>query len=108
PPRDRKQPITQEALKQFSTLPTPEGAIPDVEGGGGLDFHVGGIPDGKGGYVEVKVGDRIQFYVEVFGKAEPTSNPGRSAVREKEVVSKEQFKRWLAAKDDLKERTRLL
>lgn len=103
-------PPTPKAREEFSTLPPAHAdAIPDVEGKGGYDFHIDGIPDLiKGGEVEVKEGDRIQFYVEVFGKADPKANPGRSAIREKEVVSLEEFRKWISAKDDLKERTRLL
>ena len=58
--------------------------------------------------VPSREGDRIQFYVEVFGKATPNGPAGRSAVREKEVVSKTAYFGWMEKKDDLKERTRLL
>jgi hypothetical protein len=97
------------AREQFSTQPAAdEEAIPDVEGGGKLTYRIDRIPDKKGGYVKVKVGDRVQFYVEVFSKADPDGAPGRSAVREKEVVSEDQLTQWLFNKDDLKERTRQL
>ena len=64
---------------------------------------------GAGGAIyEMKEGDRIQFYVEVFSRAAPDGPPGRSAVREKEVVDEKGYFTWLERKDDLKERTRAL
>ena len=35
--------------------------------------------------MKLEEGDRIQFYVEVFGKADPDGTQGRSVIREKEV-----------------------
>jgi hypothetical protein len=95
------------AREEFSTSPAADAeSIPGTEGGGRYDFNTAGIPDGKGGLVELKEGDRIQFYVEVFGRA--GGPPGRSAVREKEVVGLKAFQAWLLKKEDLKERTRAL
>jgi hypothetical protein len=108
PPRDKSQKVTKEALREFSTQPPRDSSIPDTEGGGQYDFSIDGIPDGKGGYVQMKEGDRIQFYVEVFGKADPSGRPGRSVIREKEVVGLNALLIWLEKKDDLKERTRFL
>ena len=107
PPRGAKGPISEKARKEFSTKPpADEDAIPDTEGGGRSDFNTAGIADGKGGLQELKEGDRIQFYVEVFGKA--GGPPGQSAVREKEVVSLKEYLGWMEKKEDLKERTRFL
>jgi hypothetical protein len=58
--------------------------------------------------LRLREGDRIQFYVEVFGRDEPEGRPGRSVVREKEVVNLQEFHAWLERKEDLKERTREL
>ena len=106
-PLGGKGPITPKAQKEFSTKPAADAdSVPDTEGSGRYDFDTTGIPDGKGGLLALKEGDRIQFYVEVFGKA--GGPPGRSVVREKEVVSQKEFDVWLRKKDDLKERTRYL
>jgi hypothetical protein len=79
-----------------------------TEGGGRYDFDSAGIPDGKGGRLRLQEGDRIQFYVEVFGLADPDGVPGRSAIREKEVVNQKDFWAWIEKKEDHKERLRRL
>ena len=79
-----------------------------TEGGGRYDFDSAGIPNGKGGLLKLQEGDRIQFYVEVFGRADPDGTPGRSALREKEVVNQKDFLAWLDKKEDQKERIRQL
>jgi hypothetical protein len=100
---------TARASAEFATLP---GRDPDrlggTIGGGRYDFQTRGIPDGKGGLLQLRAGDRIQFYVEVFGKDEPDRRAGRSVVREKEVVNLKEFQAWLERKEDLKDRTRQL
>ncbi|MFO0843878.1 MAG: hypothetical protein U0797_16025 [Gemmataceae bacterium] len=108
-PRGAKGPPSAQLREEFSTRPagSPD-APPDTEGGGRYDFLTTGIPDGKGGLLDLKEGDRIQFYVEAFGKADPDGVPGRSAVREKEVVDVKAYLAWLQKKEDLKERTRHL
>jgi hypothetical protein len=79
-----------------------------VEGGGRYDFDSAGIPDGKGGLLKLQEGDRIQFYVEVFGRADPDGVPGRSSIREKEIVNRKDFWAWIEKKEDHKERIRRL
>ena len=107
--RNPKTPISAKAREEFSTYPAPYiGAMPDSEGIGRYDFSSVGIPDGKGGLVKLVEGDRIQFYVEMFGKADPDGKPGRSAIREKEIIGLSGYLSWLKKKDDLAERTRLL
>jgi hypothetical protein len=109
PGRKAKGPPSAKLREEFWTRPpaSPD-ALPDTEGGGRYDFLTTGIPDGKGGLLDLKEGDRIQYYVEGFGKADPDGTPGRSAIREKEVVDVKTYLAWLQKKEDLKEKTRLL
>ena len=58
--------------------------------------------------LRLQEGDRIQFYVEVFGRADPDGVPGRSALREKEIVNQKDFWAWIEKKEDHKERIRRL
>jgi hypothetical protein len=107
--RNPKVPISPKAREEFATQPAAyPGALPDSEGQGRYDFSSVGIPDGKGGLVKLVEGDRIQFYVEMFGKADPDGKPGRSAIREKEIIGLSGYLGWLKKKDDLAERTRIL
>ena len=109
PGRNPKPPVSAKAREEFATTFAPYlGAMPDSEGQGRYDFSSVGIPDGKGGLVKLVEGDRIQFYVEMFGKADPDGKPGRSAIREKEILGLSGYLGWLKKKDDLAERTRLL
>lgn len=109
PARGAKEPPSPKAREEFATNPPPNpDSLPDTDGGGRYDFSSAGIPDSKGGLLTLKEGDRIQFYVEAFSKADPDGSPGRSAVREKEVVDVKAYLSWLQKKDDLKERTRTL
>jgi hypothetical protein len=95
--------------REFFTKPSGDpDTLDGIEGGGRYDFDSAGIPDGKGGLLKLQEGDRIQFYVEVFGRADPDGAPGRSAVREKEVVNEKDFWAWLERKEDHKERIRQL
>lgn len=100
--------VTSKAREEFFTAPLVAPDLPGERGGGRYDFDTTGIPDGKGGVSQLEVGDRIQFYVEVFGRADPDGTPGRSAVREKEVVALKDFLAWLERKDDQKEKIRQL
>jgi hypothetical protein len=97
------------AREEFFARPADD---PDMlggtEGGGRYDFDSAGIPDGKGGLLKLQEGDRIQFYVEVFGRADSDGSPGRSAIREKEVVNQKDFWAWVEKKEDHKERIRQL
>jgi hypothetical protein len=95
--------------REFFTIPSDDpDRLGDIEGGGRYDFDSSGIPDGKGGLLRLQEGDRIQFYVEVFGRADPDGVPGRSTIREKEVVNQRDFWAWIEKKEDHKERIRRL
>jgi hypothetical protein len=101
--------VSEAAKAEFWAPPSQnQERLGGTEGGGGYDFKTTGIPDGKGGLLALRKGDRIQFYVEVFGRADPDGTPGRSVVREKEVVELKEYLAWLEKKEDLKERTRQL
>jgi hypothetical protein len=78
-----------------------------TRGQGGYDFESAGIPDGKGGLLQLEIGDRIQFFVEVTGLLDAQA-AGRSTLREKEVVDDAGFFTWLAKRDDHKEKIREL
>jgi hypothetical protein len=108
-PYNQMSQASKKALEEFSALPAadPE-RIPGTEGTGHFDFDSAGIPDSEGGLLKLQEGDRLQFYVEVFGRADPEGQPGRSAVREKEVVGQQEFLAWLDKKEDQKERIRQL
>jgi hypothetical protein len=109
PPRGATKNVSEKAQEEFSTLPSPDPDKPGgTEGGGRYDFDSMGIPDGMGGLLTLQAGDRIQFYVEVFGRADPDGKPGRSAMREKEVVELKDFLAWLEKKDDQKEKIKSL
>jgi hypothetical protein len=97
------------ALAEFKREPAKGGEeIPWTSAVGLYNFDTKGISDDKGGRLTLQEGDRIQFYVEVFSVAKPDSQPGRSAIREKEIVSSVEFLAWLQRKEDLKEKTRAL
>jgi hypothetical protein len=99
----------RKALEEFFTRPADDpDKVSGTEGGGRYDFDSSGIPDGKGGLLKLQEGDRIQFYVEVFGRADPDGPPGRSALREKEVVGQQDFLAWLKKKGDQEDRIRQL
>ncbi len=108
PPGDANN-VNRKAREEFSTWPVDDpDRLSGTEGGGRYDFDSAGIPDGKGGLLKLQEGDRIQFYVEVFGRADPDGAPGRSTVREKEVVNQKDFLAWLSKKEDQQERIRQL
>jgi hypothetical protein len=95
--------------REFFTRPAEDpDHLDGTEGGGNYDFDSSGIPDGKGGLLKLQEGDRIQFYVEVFGRADPEGTPGRSVLREKEIVNQKDFWAWVEKKEDHKERIRQL
>lgn len=98
-----------ERENEFFTRPSDDpDTLGGLEGGGRYDFDSAGIPDGKGGLLKLQEGDRIQFYVEVFGRADPDGAPGRSTLREKEVVNQKDFWAWIEKREDHKERIRRL
>ncbi len=101
-------PPSEAAKDEFRAKEAGPDALPDSEATGTYHFAIAGIPDGEGGRIKLKKGDRIQFFVEVHSKADPDGRPGRSAIREKEVVDVQALLTWLERKEDLKERTRAL
>jgi hypothetical protein len=70
----------------------PERTRGRKEGGGRWAFKTAGIP-------ELSVGDRIEYYVQVFD-SRPGSKPGESEVRVKEVVDGKGLRAWINAKLD--------
>ena len=105
----RGKPASQKASEEFTAYPAQEpGELNGTRGGGRYDFDTTGIPDGQGGLIPLQPGDRIQFYLEVFGRPDPEGRPGRSVVREKEVVALRDFLTWLERKEDQKEKLRQL
>jgi hypothetical protein len=100
--------IPEALRREFRLLPGDQDDQPDgIEAIGQYDFAIGTLPRPKGG-IGLRPGDRIQFYIEVFSRAAPEGPPGRSIIREKEVVDARGYFTWLERKDDLKERTRIL
>ncbi len=81
--------------------------LPRTLGGGRFDFKTTGIPDGKGGLVNLKVGDQVEVCVEVFAdKHGKTDRPSaRSETRVKTIVSFGDLERWLA--ENLQEAQRI-
>jgi hypothetical protein len=108
-PHGQTDKASKQARQEFYTTPSDDpDQLDGTEGGGLVDFDSAGIPDGKGGLLRLQEGDRIQFYVEVFGRADAEGVPGRSAVREKEVVNQKDFWAWIEKREDHKERIRSL
>ena len=54
-------------------------------GGGRVHFRTSGIPDGKGGTVQLKEGDKIEYCIEIH--ADSGKHPGRPVVRSETRVS---------------------
>lgn len=79
----------------FHAVPSldPELFLPRTLAGGRFDFKTTGIPDGKGGLLTLKVGDQIEFAIEVVSKT--GKQIGRSDTRVKTIVSVVEFARWL-------------
>lgn len=77
--------------------PDPERILGRTTGGGRVHFKTKGIPDGKGGIVQLKDGDRIEYCVEIH--ADKGKNPGRPVVRSEtriqELGSTDGLIRWI-------------
>jgi hypothetical protein len=71
--------------------------LPRTLGGGRFDFKTTGIPDGAGGLRHLKVGDQIEYCIEVCADQNGhTGRPtARSESRVKTVVSFGDLERWL-------------
>jgi hypothetical protein len=95
---------------EFHAVPSPDpDRVGGREGGGRFDFQTRGIPDGKGGLLDLKEGERIEYYVEVFDRIpDPDRPPGRSEVRVKTIVSIADWLAWKREKERQEERLNLL
>ena len=73
---------------EFHQIPSPdvERFPPGIDGGGRYDFETAGL--------NLKVGDKIEFYVEVFDRNPNERQPGRSEVRQKTIVDLDQYLAW--------------
>jgi hypothetical protein len=94
---------------QFHAVPSedPEKTPGRMVGGGRFDFQTKGIPDGKGGYIDILPGDQLEYFVEVFADRDPHSGrpSGRSEVRRKVFVTGPELVRWL--EDTVQEERRI-
>ncbi|MBL8795516.1 MAG: hypothetical protein JNM56_16545 [Planctomycetia bacterium] len=73
---------------EFHRMPSPDvlRMPPGTDGGGRLDFKTAGL---------MKLGDKIEFYIEVYDRnPDDVREPGRSETRQKTVVNKEQYFAW--------------
>src|SRR5262249_5812121 len=76
---------------EFFAVPSidPNHVIGRTEGGGRFDFQTKRIPG-------LKLGDRIEFFIEVFDRRpDPGRQPGRSETSMKTVVSREELETWV-------------
>ncbi|MBI3410459.1 MAG: hypothetical protein HY040_19140 [Planctomycetes bacterium] len=91
----------------FTAAQGPGSALPRSLGGGRFDFKTTGIPDGKGDYLQLKIGDQIEFCIEIFADKDMKANrpTNRSESRVKTIVSDSEFALWLA--DAIQEERRL-
>ena len=98
-----------EEIIYFHVVPSadPERVMGGTLGGGRFDFETKGIPDGQGGLLTLRVGDQLEFCVEVFADkdADPKRPSARSEVRIRPIISGEEFARWFT--DALQEERRL-
>ena len=87
--------------------PDPDKLLGRTLAGGRFDFETKGIPDGQGGLVSLRVGDHLEFCVEVFADKEPGSKrpSARSEIRTRPILSEDEFGRWFV--DALQEERRL-
>jgi hypothetical protein len=78
--------------------PAPLERPGELVGGGRFDFKTRTLkkqtPDGK--QAELEVGDRVEFYIEVFDKnPAPNREPGKSEARIKAIVTDSQLIDWI-------------
>ncbi|HEV3259717.1 MAG TPA: hypothetical protein VG013_22810 [Gemmataceae bacterium] len=86
---------------EFHAAPSPDPATfwGRTEGGGRFDFQTRRISD-------LKVGDRVEFYVEAFDRdPDPEALPGRSESRVKTVVTGPELETWV--RQTLQEESRI-
>ena len=93
----------------FHAVPSskPDSELGRTLGGGRFDFETKGIPDGMGGLLTLRVGDQLEFCVEVFADKDVAAQrpSARSDVRIRPIISGEDFARWFS--DALQEERRL-
>src|SRR5205085_4150251 len=77
---------------QFHAAPSPdpERRLGRTVGGGRFDFLTRGLP-------ELKVGDRVEYYVEASNRDPADPKAGRSEARSKAVVTVPQLVQWIDA-----------
>ncbi|MBX7103066.1 MAG: hypothetical protein K1X57_03245 [Gemmataceae bacterium] len=77
---------------QFSAVPSPDAArLPGrLEGGGRFDFQTRGLPG-------LKIGDTIEYFIEVSTRHPETPLAGRSETRAKKVVTVTELVEWIDA-----------
>ena len=70
--------------------PDPQHRLGRTLGGGRFDFHTRYLPG-------LKIGDSIEFYVEVSGRnPDPAHEAGRSQTRTKTIVAQSDFMAWVS------------
>ena len=77
---------------QYHAVPSadPDRVLGRTEGGGRFDFQTRSLPD-------LKVGDRIEYYVAVANRDPAAPKVGRSEVRQKLVVTVPELVNWIDA-----------
>jgi hypothetical protein len=94
---------------EFYPIPATDPAAepPGLEAGGRYNFQTAALTKMGSGDASAKleVGDRVEFYVEVFDR-NPAENrpPGRSESRIKTVVTQSQLQAWLDQRDQSRQR----
>jgi hypothetical protein len=73
----------QDKSVDFYAMPLPEPGR--MLGGGRVHFRTSGIPDGKGGVIELKEGDKVEYCIEIH--ADSGKHPGRPVVRSETRVA---------------------
>jgi hypothetical protein len=95
---------------EFYPFPAPnEDEPPGLEAGGRYNFQTGALtkilPDGR--TTKLEVGDRVEFYVEVFDRNPARGRPGgKSESRLKAVVTQSQLEDWARQRDQSRDRLR--
>jgi len=96
---------------EFYPIPAvdPDAEPPGLEAGGRYNFQTAAITkiNDAGNSTKLEVGDRVEFYVEVYDR-NPAKNrePGRSESRLKTVTTQAQLQAWLEQRDQSRERLR--
>ena len=98
---------------EFYPIPSndPTSEPSGLEAGGRINFQTAALQkvDEKGKATKLEVGDRVEFYVEVYDR-NPAANrlPGRSESRLKGVVTQAQLQAWRDQLDQSQERLKKL